>query len=283
MRNVWRIEQIEKDVENRGRYIVCFFEGALETKKLSLDESTLGQFFIRKGMEIDAFSLEEILFFDSSTTAYKLCLPFLSKKRRTTYEVMVFLKEQNFKAPIIQEACKKLQEYGLVQDEEYAKAFVRTKKNVDQLGRKAIEQLCIKKGLSEKEISIALEQYTDREECTHAQYWLQKVYKKFAKYSSKEQERRTKEFLQKKGFASEVIETVFLSVQEDAIEDEPSEWSALIKQGEKLLRKYASLSSNYEKKMKIKQSLYRKGFRLENIDRFLKEFVAEDTEEVYFD
>ena len=277
---MWVIEKIEKDIENHSRYIVCLFEGVLEAKRLSLDESTLGQFFIRKGMEMDAFLLEEILFFDATTTAYKQSLSFIHKKRRTTYEVALFLKEQNFTAPIIQEACKKLQSYGLLQDEEYTKAFVRTKKNVERLGRKEIERLCIEKGLSEQEILIGLKQYSDEEELTYAQYWMQKAYKKFEKYSTRERVRRTKEFLQKKGFGSEVIAVAFSFIEE---KDENSEWDTLVKQGEKLLRKYANLSSNYEKSMKIKQALYRKGFQLENIDRFIKAFVINDTGESYFE
>lgn len=270
------IERIEVDKENKGRYIAVFCEGALETKRISIDESTMGQFFLRKGLEIDEFTYEEIMFVDAVTTAYKMSLSYLTKKRRTTYEVHMFLQELSFQAAVIQEACKKLQDYGLLQDEEYAKAYVRTRKNVDRLGKEGIERLCVEKGLSAEEIAVGLCEYPEEEELRNAAYWLHKANQKFTKYSNREQKRRMEEFLKKKGFNRGVVQLTFdMEFPPEAQED--SEWKPLVKQGEKLLRKYANIESGYERQMKIKQALYRKGFQMEHIQRFLHEYAEGDT------
>ena len=50
---MWMIEQIEVDPEQRGRYVMDLCEGGLQTRRISVDESTLGQFLMRKGMEMD--------------------------------------------------------------------------------------------------------------------------------------------------------------------------------------------------------------------------------------
>ena len=104
---MWMIEQIEVDPEQRGRYVMDLCEGGLQTRRISVDESTLGQFLMRKGMEMDSVLLEEILYFDTCTTAYKCALPFLSQKMRTTKEVVCFLEEEGFTQPVIQKACQK--------------------------------------------------------------------------------------------------------------------------------------------------------------------------------
>ncbi|MDF2904391.1 MAG: recX, partial [Bacillus sp. (in: firmicutes)] len=52
--------------------------------------------------------------------------------------------------------------------------------------------------------------------------------------------------------------------------DENEEMEALRKQGEKLVQKY-KLYSGYEFSQKIKQTLYRKGFSIDQIDQFLSE------------
>ena len=272
---MWMIEQIEVDPEQRGRYVMDLCEGGLQTRRISVDESTLGQFLMRKGMEMDSVLLEEILYFDTGTTAYRCALLFLSQKMRTTKEVVCFLEEEGFTQPVIQKACQKLQNYGLLNDVEYARAFVRTKKNVERIGRRAIEQQGLQKGIQAADLEEGLLQYTKTEERQAIEYWLRKIQKRIEKYSTREKEQRIRSFLQQKGFGMQLI-SVVLAEQKEKVDMtvEDIDWEPLVKQGEKLLRKYANVPDDFTRNRKIKQTLYRKGFQADAIARFLKQYAS---------
>ena len=259
---MWMIEQIEVDPEQRGRYVMDLCEGGLQTRRISVDESTLGQFLMRKGMEMDS---------DTCTTAYKCALPFLSQKMRTTKEVVCFLEEEGFTQPVIQKACQKLQNYGLLNDVEYARAFVRTKKNVERIGRRAIEQQGLQKGIQAADLEEGLLQYTKTEERQAIEYWLRKIQKRIEKYSTREKEQRIRSFLQQKGFGMQLI-SVVLAEQKEKVDMTVED--ILVKQGEKLLRKYANVPDDFTRNRKIKQTLYRKGFQADAIARFLKQYAS---------
>jgi regulatory protein len=72
----------------------------------------------------------------------------------------------------------------------------------------------------------------------------------------------------RKGFSYDVISIVKEELMYENNEDE--EWNSLVLQAEKLKRKYAK-GAQAQYKMKMKQALYRKGFSIEIIDRYLNE------------
>ena len=75
--------------------------------------------------------------------------------------------------------------------------------------------------------------------------------------------------LLRKGFSGEMIQ---MAMNEVTIEkDEDQEWHAMIEQGMKAHRKFQKYSG-YEYEQKMKQTLYRKGFSIELIDRFINEY-----------
>ena len=77
-----------------------------------------------------------------------------------------------------------------------------------------------------------------------------------------------------KGFEYEAIQVALANREAD----EDNEWEALVYQGEKLLKSYVKKYSGRELTYKLKQALYRKGFALWNIDRFLHtEMEGEET------
>ncbi|MDY0395804.1 hypothetical protein RWE15_17060 [Virgibacillus halophilus] len=58
--------------------------------------------------------------------------------------------------------------------------------------------------------------------------------------------------------------------------DTDGEWEALLKQGEKLWQKNARKYEGYNLQLKVKEGLYRKGFELQAIDRFIEEKKTEN-------
>ncbi|MCD8503228.1 MAG: RecX family transcriptional regulator [Bacillaceae bacterium] len=52
------------------------------------------------------------------------------------------------------------------------------------------------------------------------------------------------------------------------------DWDAIIYQGEKAYKKYKQIEG-WEKKQKIKQFLFRRGFTIDLIERFLTEYEEE--------
>lgn len=83
--------------------------------------------------------------------------------------------------------------------------------------------------------------------------------------------------LMRKGYEHSTIQKA-ISISMQGIDEEQNE-AAIIVQGEKALRKYRNEPLD-KRKIKVKQFLYRKGFSLDVIDKFIDEKIAEcETEE----
>ena len=77
----------------------------------------------------------------------------------------------------------------------------------------------------------------------------------------------------------EKIERFIVKVEEalrevDFSQEEEVEWDSLRNQGDKAVRRYSKYEG-YERKQKVKSALYRKGFPIELIERYLDEIQQE--------
>ena len=86
--------------------------------------------------------------------------------------------------------------------------------------------------------------------------------------SHKELIRKIQQNLLTKGFTQEAIQQAIANLPQEV--DQEQEYDLLVIQGEKLWRKNLRFEPK-KRKMKIKQSLYQKGFDLEMIQRFITE------------
>jgi regulatory protein len=260
------ISKIEQQKRNKNRFnIYLSDEGKAEEYGFSVDEDLLVRMRLSKGMEVDQLAIMEIQYRDHVQKAFQSAVNYLSYRMRSESEIVAYLTEKEWEEAVIDEAMHKLREYKYVNDEEYAKAYVRTQMNVSKKGPGLIKRELSEKGISAQMQEDALEQYTAELQRENAEALAEKSLKK-SKGSHKEAKQKAVLFLTRKGFSMGLAAAV---ADELAAEDEDGEWNRLVQMGQKFHRKYSSLDDRqYGQKMKT--ALFRKGFQMDLINKFVE-------------
>ncbi len=260
------ISKIEQQKKNKNRFnIYITEEGKPERYAFSVDDDLLVRMRLSKGMEIDELSIMEIQYRDHVQKAFQSAVNYLSYRIRSEHEIVSYLLEKEWEQAVVDEVIHKLRDYRYVDDEEYAKAFVRTQINVSKKGPDVIRTELFNKGISEKHQQLALSQYTSDLQRENAEEWASKTLNK-SKGSMKEAKQKTIQFIVRKGFSMSLAKSV---TEELAVEDKDAEWESLVKTGTKFHRKYADLD-DYSYLQKMKTALFRKGFDMDLITRFVE-------------
>ncbi|CAG9622996.1 recombination regulator RecX [Sutcliffiella rhizosphaerae] len=260
-----KITKITVQQKNKARFNI-FLD---EEYAFAVYESTLLKYQLAKGKELDELDIEEILFSDQVNKAYNAAVHYLSFRMRTEKEVVDYLKEKEYEGFVIKEIIVQLKEQSYLNDKEFAIAYVRTQVNTTLKGRGIIEQELLDKGVDKECATEVLEvEYALEKEVEHAVKLVIKYAPKYSRDSFKIMIQKVESALLRKGYSYSIIK---LAIEEAELEQDTSEeWEAIGKQAEKFHRKYKSLET-YEYMMKMKGALYRKGFTIELIDKWLEE------------
>ncbi|GHI00158.1 recombination regulator RecX [Neobacillus kokaensis] len=261
------ITKITTQQKNQDRYNIFMDYGKGEEFAFSVDSDVLIKFQLKKGMELDEFSLVEIHYQDDIRKAYNLAVHFLARRIRSEKEIRDYLNKKDLEQPVIHEVIHKLKGQHYINDAEFATAFVRTMANTTDKGPDQIKLELKEKGIAEGFIFTALSEFPKEQQIEKAVKLGEKYFKKPSKDSLKIQRQKLEQQLIRKGYSFEVIQIV---LQETAIEENDEELEAIRYQGGKIHRKYAQYTG-FEYEQKMKQSLYRKGFSIELIEKFLSE------------
>lgn len=170
--------------------------------KYSLDEN----------MEIDKDFIKDVLLEEEKLKAKNKALRFLSYQRRSTKEVKDKLEREGFETFIIEETIAYLKSYNLLDDLEYAKAFMEAKARQNKYGPERIKFELYKKGIPREIIDKVLEEYPD--EYSIAYNLALKKKKTYKTNDRRVLYGKLGNFLQQKGFTYDCI----LRVLEDILE-----------------------------------------------------------------
>lgn len=269
------ITKISVGKKNKSRYNIFIDKGNGEEFGFSVGEDVLIKMDLKKGKELDELDMIEIAFQDDIQKAYSLSLLYLSHRMRSESEVVKYLKEKEYGDHVIKEAIHKLYGHGYLNDREFAEALVRTRINSGDKGPVIIARELKEKGIKENVAEQALALYKSELQLENAAKHIQKGAKQKAGSSLIEMKRKIEQTLIRKGFPGSIIE----EAMRDAVieKDEEAEWESLVLQGEKAHRRYSKYTG-YEYAYKMKGALYRKGFPIELIDRFIEEKQTETGE-----
>lgn len=262
------ITKITVQKKNKDRYNIYMDFGKGEEYAFSVDEDVLIKHQLKKGLVLDDFALSEIGYQDDIRKAYNTAIQYLSRRMRSETEVRKHLAEKEIEEPVILEVIHKLYDYQFLNDEEYAKAFVRTQMNTSDKGSGLIRRELREKGISQNIIDEALKEYPWEEELNTAIKLCEKQVQKLSRNSTKIIKQKLEHLLLRKGFNLETIQTAISETELEKEEDD--EMAALKFQAEKAKRKYAKLPE-FEYKQKMKQTLFRKGFSFDLIEQYLNE------------
>ena len=157
---------------------------------------------LKIGCEIQEERLMELQSESEFNRVYEKALRLLDRQKYTKFALKTKLKSKSYDEDIIDDVCRKLMSLGLVCDVDFAQSYIHS---VSNKSKKEIENMLIQKGVSDKDIAIAMsESEIDDEEIAT------KLAEKFMRYkeASYENKLKLKAYLYRKGFGYSLIEKV---------------------------------------------------------------------------
>lgn len=147
--------------KKKGRYNL-FVDGVFYS---GIDAETLVKSALKKGSEIEKPRLEELVKSSEVRSAFDKAINILSRGEQTKKDIKQKLLKYGYKESIIDEAIKKAEEYGYINDKEYAKMLVKAK---SLKSRKEIKYSLYTKGVDRNIVDEVSETISDNEESERA-------------------------------------------------------------------------------------------------------------------
>lgn len=257
---ITKITQQKKDIE---RYNI-FLD---EKYAFSVHESVLVKFGLSKGMSLEDWSIDELVYEDEIRKAFNRALHYLGFRMRSEFEVKKKLLELGYGEAIVLEALVKLKNLGFLNDETYSEALLQTRKNSSSKGPKAIQQEMQKKGVG-KELQLkVLESYSEDEQLEIATKLAEKTAHANRSAVPAQLKQKIQNALLRKGYSFELIKQALANVNFDREEDE---WTVITDSiGEKAWRRFSPKLSGRDLRDKVKQAMYQKGIPFDRINQFI--------------
>jgi len=239
-----------------------------------ISESVMLEFRVFKGMEVDKALQAKMIAADDLSKAYTRALDYLSHQLRTEKEVHDKLRDEDLDETVVDATMQRLRELRLLNDQQYADAYVRTAKRTSDKGPRVIRQNLRLKGVGEQLIDDALAgQFSTDDRLDNATELAQKLVKRYRRLAFKTMQQKVRQGMMAKGFDGDTITASIAAL--DLQPDVDEQWVALETQGQKLWQRNRKYSFS-ERTMRTKKSLYQKGFLMDDINRFIDEQVASE-------
>ncbi|ANZ57976.1 recombinase RecX [Fructilactobacillus lindneri] len=232
-----------------------------------ISEEVLIKYMIFKGSEFTSAEIEQIKAADNLSKLYGKAVDFISYRQRTQFEVEKKLKDLTDDEIMIANVIERLIKIDLINDKNYAKNYIRQVADGKNKGPGAATRYLQQKGVAEAVINDALKQYYSKTKVVqNAQQIAQKLFDHYNRYPYNKRIEKVKLTMMRKGFSFDDIDQVLDLI--DKTIDENQQNLILKKTCAKVWKKYHAIDS-YQRRQKVKQALYRKGFDLDDIDQFL--------------
>lgn len=263
-----KISRITTQKRSKHRYNIFIYDGHKEKYGFSVDEDVLIKHNLRKGLELNETMIERLLQDDTLQKSYGEVIKYLSYRMRTKKEIIDYLEKKGANEEHITNIVEKLTSEKLIDDQEFANSFVRSRIKTTTKGPGLVKQELQIKGVSSTVADKAIVQYDYGTQYKKAKKIAEKHLRKKSHNSINRQQQQLQATLVRNGFFQDVIQDVLAETQQEYQDDEIE---AVYYQGRKLLRKHQGRLSGYELKNKLKESLYRQGFNMESINEYLNE------------
>ncbi|MDY3119179.1 MAG: regulatory protein RecX [Peptoniphilus sp.] len=148
--------EIIKIKKEGTHFIVCLSNGVV----LELEESVFVRHNLYKGKVLDEEVLAAISFDRLRQNGIDLALKKM-RNRKTEYEIRTLLSENKFPDHVVDSVVDYLSDYGFLNDREYALLFSRDKRKINGYGPVKIAYSLRQKGVSDANITQALEEFNE--------------------------------------------------------------------------------------------------------------------------
>lgn len=209
------ITRIEPQKKNPSRRSI-FVDGRFA---FGVDEEVVSKLGLEKGKSLTEHGIKEILIQKNENEAKEVALRFLSFRRRTEKEVKDKLKKKDYDEKTIKRTIDKLKEYDLINDSEFAIAWVKERLAHKPRGKKLLKQELWKKGIKRAIIDQVTEELCQNEDKSASEL-LQKIQKRYRNLEPKVARRRMYGLLLRRGFSYETVNQALknIIVKEDTLQ-----------------------------------------------------------------
>ena len=157
---------------------------------------------------------------DPYSIANTIALNALVARAKSKGELLAHLKKRGVEDDVAQATIFRLQENGLINDEEFAKAWTQSRHTSKKLSKRIIAGELRTRGVDQSSIDQALDEIDDESEYRTAFSLGMKKYNTMSRLEPEVQIRRIQSLLQRKGFSLPTISRVIreLDVQSDELQ-----------------------------------------------------------------
>ena len=140
---ITKITQQKKDLERYNIYLD-------EKYAFSVHETVLVKFELTKGLALEDWSIDEIVYEDQINKAFNRALHYLGFQMRSEFEVKQKLLDAEYGEAVILEAIIKLRKLGFLNDETFSNNILEAQKINSSRGPRAIKQELERKGIDKE-------------------------------------------------------------------------------------------------------------------------------------
>jgi regulatory protein len=119
--------------------------------------------WLKVGQELSEEKVAALQVEDANEMAYQKALHFLSYRPRSSAEVRQNLTKRGTPEPLVEETLNRLQRAGLVNDQEFARAWVENRNTFQPRSKLALRMELRRKGLSDEIVQPVLDEQVDEE------------------------------------------------------------------------------------------------------------------------
>ncbi|MHA8138128.1 recombination regulator RecX [Lactobacillaceae bacterium Scapto_B20] len=254
--------------KRKGRFNI-FIDGHYA---FPVSENVLIRFQLVKDMEIDQQLEEQLVAADQVDKVYQKAINYLSGQLRTEKEVVDKLHQFTEEVDVIDTVVERLRTNLLLNDQNYADSYVRSEVRIQDKGPMAITQHLKQKGIDEFHIEQALNHYYSEEDLIdNGLHQAQKMFKRYQNDSFQQILNKIKQGLVRKGYSFDTINVILQ--QADFEPDFEQQAMVLKRQFDRTWHRYRNLDDR-NRQFKTKQTLYRKGFQIDDINHLIEDALS---------
>lgn len=239
-----------------------------------VSEDVLLRYRLLKGSELTPELIETLKTADDQSKAFELALNYLSYQQRTEKELSDYLLKKEIPETTIAPVMARLFEEHLVDDEKFAHSYVRTMKRTSDKGPSVIRRQLKQKAVNEDYIENALaEDFPETEQLERLTELVEKLKRQYQRQTPTIQRQKVQQRLVEKGFSFDLVGQ---ALAETTFEMDAETQADLMNiQAEKLWRRYRA-DPDRKRQMKVRQGLYRKGFKSDAISNWIEDKIEEE-------
>lgn len=204
-----RITKIEGQKNNPSRKNI-YVDGEFA---VGISAETLLRFGLRTGDEIDESRLKALQAAEELQSAKQAALRLLARRPRSEREIRDKLREKEFGDEEIRQAIASLRSSGILDDEAFARTFIRDQLTIRPKGPVALKQKLLLLGIKKEIIDAALEDaFRESSQEEIALEAARKFLRRTAHGDLRSTRQKLSAFLSRRGFSWEVIAGVMSKV-----------------------------------------------------------------------